>query len=221
MVGPWSNFGEGWQTNKIMPLAPRVRGPDLTPPRPKRSGSRQFLQGIASYPSKQKKPRRLGRGLVIGGLRKIETHEPALPTLHQDLTSKFPITKRCDGAWLGDQHARAATDTIGHGSSRWHSIRRFLALSRHRLTVRNHLSARIECASLARGGRCARTRSTGIRRRVDHSHRAHRCGRSRAAPGNAGRAGVRSSSQAQSDPGRSVACFRLFRFRRKRPAACL
>ena len=99
MVGPWSNFGEGWQTNKIMPLAPRARGPDLTPPRPKRSGSRQFLQGIASYPSKQKKPRRLGRGLVIGGLRKIETHEPALPTLHQDLTSKFPITKRCNDAW--------------------------------------------------------------------------------------------------------------------------
>ena len=112
----------------------------------------------------------------------------------------------------------------GHGgraSWRWRSIRRFLALSRHRLTVRNHLSARIECASLARGDRCARTRSAGIRRRVDRRHRAHRCGRSRAAPGNAGRAGVRSSSQAQSDPGRSVACFRLFRFRRKRPAACL
>ena len=71
-----------------------------------------------------------------------------------------------------------------------------------------HLSARIEYVSLDRcGARCARARSTGTRRRVDHRHRARRCGRSRAAPGNVGRAGARSSSQALSDRGHSVACF--------------
>ena len=43
-----------------------------------------------------------------------------------------------------------------------------------------HLSARIECVSLDRcGARCARARSTGTRRRVDHRNRARRCGRSR------------------------------------------
>ena len=114
------------------PLAPRARGPDLDAPPSQEIGVAPIPTRNCFVSEQAKKPRRLGRGLVWEDLV-VETHEPALPTLHQDLTSKFPITKRCNGAWLGDWYVRVATGTVGRASSRWHSIRRFLALSRHRL----------------------------------------------------------------------------------------